>query len=149
MDPPPDRQSPSAVSSARVARRARQALLAEIEADAGDRADNQSLAGFGYEEEFEDDLFGDLPRDGYRSVVEVLAARLDVKFNAEAVLVQVEADGIRVTCADGSVETGSQVVVTVPLGVLKRARKWMRSATGDDIAASRASVIETGRAQVN
>ena len=30
------------------------------------------------------------------------------------------ADGIRVTCADGSVETGSHVIVTVPLGVLKR-----------------------------
>ena len=29
------------------------------------------------------------------------------------------------------------------------ARQWMRSATGDDIAASRASVIERGRAQVN
>lgn len=28
------------------------------------------------------------------------------------------------------------------------ARKWMRSATGDDIAASRASVMERGRAQV-
>jgi enoyl-CoA hydratase len=28
------------------------------------------------------------------------------------------------------------------------ARKWMRSATGDDIASSRASVIERGRAQV-
>ena len=28
------------------------------------------------------------------------------------------------------------------------ARKWMRSATGDDIAESRASVIERGRAQV-
>ncbi len=29
------------------------------------------------------------------------------------------------------------------------ARAWMRSATGDDIAASRASVMERGRAQVN
>jgi enoyl-CoA hydratase len=29
------------------------------------------------------------------------------------------------------------------------AQKWMRSATGDDIAASRATVIERGRAQVN
>jgi enoyl-CoA hydratase len=29
------------------------------------------------------------------------------------------------------------------------ARKWMRAATGDDIAASRASVMERGRAQVN
>ena len=33
---------------------------------------------------------------------------------------EVAADGICVTCADGSVETGSHVVVTVPLGVLKR-----------------------------
>ncbi len=31
----------------------------------------------------------------------------------------------------------------------RRPRKWMRSATGDDIAASRASVIERGRSQVN
>ena len=103
-----------------VARRARQGLRAEIEADAADRADNQPLSWLGYEEEFEGDLFGDLPRDGYRSVVEVLAAGLEVKFNAEVVLVEVAADGIRVTCADGSVETGSHVVVTVPLGVLKR-----------------------------
>ena len=102
------------------ARRARQGLLAEIEADAADTADNQSLRWFGYEEEFEGDLFGDLPRDGYRSVVEVLAAGLDITFNAEVVSVQVDADGIRVTCADGSVETGTHVVVTVPLGVLKR-----------------------------
>ena len=29
------------------------------------------------------------------------------------------------------------------------ARAWMRSASGDDIAASRAGVIERGRAQVN
>jgi enoyl-CoA hydratase len=29
------------------------------------------------------------------------------------------------------------------------ARAWMRSASGDDIAASRASVIERGRSQVN
>lgn len=54
-----------------VARRARQGLRAEIEADAADRADNQPLRWLGYEEEFEGDLFGDLPRDGYRSVVEV------------------------------------------------------------------------------
>jgi enoyl-CoA hydratase len=31
----------------------------------------------------------------------------------------------------------------------RAAQKWMRSATGDDIAASRASVMERGRAQVN
>ena len=102
------------------ARRARQGLLAEIEADAGDRADNQSLEWFGYEEESKGDLFGDLPRNGYRSVIDVLAEGLDVRLGAEVVSVQVATDGIRVTCADGSVETGSHVVVTVPLGVLKR-----------------------------
>jgi monoamine oxidase len=102
------------------ARRARQALLAEVEAYAGDRADNESLANFGDEEQYGGDLFGDLPRGGYRSVVEVLAAGLDITFNAEAVEVRVDADGIRVTCADGSVEIGSHVIVTVPLGVLKR-----------------------------
>ena len=104
------------------ARRARQGLLTEIEADAADTADNQSLRWFGYEEEFEGDLLGDLPRDGYRSVVEVLAAGLDITFNAEVVSVQIDTDGIRVTCADGSVETGTHLVVTVPLGVLKRGR---------------------------
>jgi monoamine oxidase len=102
------------------ARRARQGLLAEFEADAGDSIDNQALAGFGYEEQYGGDLFGDLPRNGYRSVIEALAAGLDVTLNAEAVAVRVDADGIRVTCADGTVEAGSHAIVTVPLGVLKR-----------------------------
>ena len=61
-----------------------------------------------------------LPRDGYRSVVQALATGLDVRLNTEVVSVEVDADGIRATCADGSVETGSHVIVTVPLGVLKR-----------------------------
>jgi polyamine oxidase len=102
------------------ARRARQGLLAEIEADAGDLADNQSLHWFGFEEQYQGELFGDLVRNGYRSVVKVLATGLDIRFGSEVVLVQVSVDGVRVTCADGSVETGSHAIVTVPLGVLKR-----------------------------
>ncbi len=105
-----------------VARRARQALLAEIEADAGDRAANQSLRWFGDEEKYEGELFGDLPRDGYRSVVEALAAGLEVRLNSEVVSVTVASDGVSVTCADGSVETGSHAIVSVPLGVLKCGR---------------------------
>jgi monoamine oxidase len=105
-----------------VARRARQALLAEIEADAGDRAANQSLQWFGFEENYGGDLFGDLPRGGYRSVVEALAAGLDVRFNTEVESVRIASDGVVVTCTDGSVETGSHVIVSVPLGVLKRGR---------------------------
>ncbi len=102
------------------ARRVRQELLAEVEADAADRADNQSLRWIALDDVFEGDLFGDLPRDGYRSVVHELAAGLDVRLNAEVVDVTVESDGVRATCADGSVEVGSHVIVTVPLGVLKR-----------------------------
>lgn len=102
------------------ARRARQALIFEIEADAGNRADTQSLRWLGDEAEFGGDSTGDLPRGGYRSVVDVLAAGIDVTLNTEVVSVAVDADGVRVACADGSVETGSHAIVTVPLGLLKR-----------------------------
>ncbi len=108
--------------SGSVARRVRQALRAEVEADAADLAGNQALRWLAIDEQFEGDLFGDLPRDGYRSVVHALAAGVDVRLNTEVVSVEVDDDGIRATCADGSVETGSHVVVTVPLGVLKRGR---------------------------
>lgn len=108
--------------SGAVARRARQALLAEIEADAGDRADNRALSGLGDEETYDGDLFGDLPRDGYRAVVEALAAPLDVRLNAEVVSVRIAGDTVSVDCADGSTETGSHVIITVPLGVLKSGR---------------------------
>jgi polyamine oxidase len=105
-----------------AARRARQGLLAAIEADAGDLAVNQSIRWLGDEEEYGGDLFGDLPRDGYRSVVEALAAPLDVKINTEVVSVRIASDGVVVTCADGTVETGSHAIVSVPLGVLKGGR---------------------------
>ena len=91
------------------ARRVHQELLAEVEADAADRADNQSLRWIAVADLFEGDLFGDLPRNGYRSVVDRLAAGLDVRLNAEVVDVVVGADGVRVTCADGSIEACSHV----------------------------------------
>ncbi len=103
-----------------VARRARQELRAEVEACAPGRVTAQSLRWLAIDEPFEGDLFGDLPRDGYRSVVHALAARVDVRLNTEVVSVDISADGVRVICADGSIESGSHVVVTVPLGVLKR-----------------------------
>jgi polyamine oxidase len=58
-----------------------------------------------------------------RQFVGAVARRVRQGLRAtEVVSVEVVADGIRVTCADGSVETGSHAVVTVPLGVLKRGR---------------------------
>ena len=104
-----------------VARRVRQALRAEIEADAADRADNNSLRWMTYGDEFDGGpVLGDLPRDGYRSVIQKLVTGLDVRLNTEVVSIEVGADGIRAGCADGSVESGSHAIVTVPLGVLKR-----------------------------
>ncbi|HKV21991.1 MAG TPA: NAD(P)/FAD-dependent oxidoreductase [Mycobacterium sp.] len=105
-----------------AARRTRQELRAEIEADAPGKVSDQSLTWLAMDEEFQGSLFGNLPRGGYRSVVEALAGDTDIRLNVEAVAVAVEADGVLVTCGDGTVEAGSHVVVTVPLGVLKRGR---------------------------
>ena len=105
-----------------VARRVRQELLAEVEADAPDTADKHSLGWLATDEDFGGDLFGDLPRGGYRSVVSAVAEGLDIRCNTEVDAVEVGADGVRVAGADGSVEAGSHVIVTVPLGVLKRGR---------------------------
>jgi polyamine oxidase len=102
------------------ARRLRQELLAEVEAGEADFADNVSLRGMSAEDVFEGPVFGDLPRDGYRSVVAPLAAGTDIRLETEVVEVSVRADGVDVTCADGAVEAGFHVIVTVPLGVLKR-----------------------------
>src|SRR5262245_13865193 len=103
-----------------VARGLRQELRAEREANAADSAENQSLRWISLAEVFEGELFGDLPRDGYRSVVQQLATGLDIRLGVEVVSVEVDADGIRAACADGSVEAGSHVIVAVPLGVLKK-----------------------------
>ena len=53
-----------------LARRARQALRADVEADASDSAERHSLRWFGNELEYDGDFFGDLPVGGYRSLVD-------------------------------------------------------------------------------
>jgi polyamine oxidase len=103
-----------------AARRLRQELLTEVEANAADRADNESLRWLVTDEDYDGELFGDLPRDGYGSVVRALATGLDIRFDTEVTSVEIDGRGVRLTCADGSTEIGSHVIVTVPLGVLKR-----------------------------
>ena len=61
------------------ARRARQALRADVEADASDSAERHSLRWFGNELEYDGDFFGDLPVGGYRSLVTAMAAGVDVR----------------------------------------------------------------------
>ena len=47
------------------------------------RVGDQSLTWLAMDEEFEGDLFGDLPRGGYASVITALAPGIDVRLNTE------------------------------------------------------------------
>jgi monoamine oxidase len=102
------------------ARRARQALRAVVEADVADLPENQSLRWLWNEIEYGGDYFGDLPRAGYRGVVDAMAGGLDVRLGVEVDEVALSAAGVRVRSTDGQAADASHVVVTVPLGVLKR-----------------------------
>jgi polyamine oxidase len=118
------------------ARRARQALRAVIEADAADSAERQSLRWFGNEREYEGNFFGDLPEAGYRSLADAMAADLDVRLGVDVAEVAISATGVRVHNKDGTAEAASHVVMTVPLGVLKRgAPKFSPSLPPDRLAA--------------
>jgi monoamine oxidase len=102
------------------ARRARQMLYGAIEAESADRAGRQSLRWMWNELEYEGNYFGDIPDGGYRRLVNAMAAGVDVRLGVPVTEVAVSAGGVRVRAADGRSEEGSHVVVTVPLGVLKR-----------------------------
>jgi len=101
-------------------RRARQGLRALIEAEAADMSEDQSLQWMWNEMEYEGDYFGDLPAGGYRSLVDAMARGLYVRTGVEAAEIVLTTDGAAVHDVAGGVEEGSHVVVTVPLGVLKR-----------------------------
>ena len=100
-------------------RRAAQGLRASVEADAAGAAEDQSLQWLWTQEEFDDDFFGDLPRHGYVSVVDAMASGLDVRLAAPVVGIALTDDGVTVSLGSGEQESGSHVVVAVPLGVLK------------------------------
>jgi polyamine oxidase len=102
------------------ARLARQGLRAVIEAESADLSERQSLRWMWNEVEYGGGYFGDLPVGGYRLVVAEMAAGVQVRTGAEVARVDVSTGVARLTCTDGTVESGSHVVVTVPLGVLKR-----------------------------
>jgi polyamine oxidase len=103
-----------------AARRASQALHAIIEAESADLAANQSLRWMWSEVEYDGDYFGDVPDGGYRRLAQAMAAGVDLRLDADVAEVAQSAGGVRVRTADGTSEAGSHVVVTVPLGVLKR-----------------------------
>ena len=103
------------------AKRARQALHAIVEAESADLAERQSLRWMWNELEYGGDYFGDVPEGGYRSLVDAMAVGVDVRLNWDVAEVVHSADGVRVRSTTGATEESSHVVVTVPLGVLKRA----------------------------
>jgi polyamine oxidase len=102
------------------ARRARQMLYAIIEAESADLAERQSLRWMWNELEYDGNYLGDVPDGGYGRLVAAMAAGVDLRLGVEVTEVAISAGGVRVQGADGSSEEGSHVVVTVPLGVLKR-----------------------------
>ena len=103
------------------ARRARQSLHAIVEAESADLAEHQSLRWMWNELEYDGgDFFGDVPDGGYQRLTEAMAAGVDLRLNWDLAEVARSADGVRVRSRDGLSEEASHVVVTVPLGVLKR-----------------------------
>ena len=101
------------------ARRARQALRAEIEADAAAMSEDHSLRWLWHGDEYSGDFFGDLPVDGYRSVVAAMASGLDVRLGFDVAEVRLSSRSAVVTSSRGEVLESSHVIVAVPLGVLK------------------------------
>jgi polyamine oxidase len=114
------------------ARRARQALRALVEGESADLAERQSLRWMWNEMEYEGHYFGDVPEGGYRRLVEAMAAGVDLRLGVEVAEIACSAGGVRVRSADGTSEDGSHVVVTVPLGVLKRGAPQFRPALPSD-----------------
>jgi polyamine oxidase len=101
-------------------RRAWQALHAVIEAEAADLARRQSLRWMWTEDEFEGSYFGDLPVGGYSKIATALATGVDVQLGVEVTDILWTNAGVEVRTASGAAELASHVVVTVPLGNLKR-----------------------------
>jgi polyamine oxidase len=114
------------------ARRARQGMHALVEGESADLAERQSLRWMWNEMEYEGHYFGDVPVGGYRRLVEAMAAGVDLRLGVDVAEIACSADGVRVRSVDGTSEDGSHVVVTVPLGVLKRGAPRFRPALPPD-----------------
>jgi monoamine oxidase len=111
-------------------------LRAVIEADAADLPERQSLRWLWNEIEYGGNLFGDLPVGGYRTLVDAMATGLDMRLGVDVAEVVVGTSGVQVRGVDGSTEDCSHVVVTVPLGVLKRGTPQFSPALPPDRSAA-------------
>ena len=97
-----------------------QLLVGAIEQDSAGPAD--TMAAVQVESntlEYGGDYVGDMLLGGYVRLVEPMAAGLDIRHEWVVATIQSSERGITVTSADGRTETGSHVLVTLPLGVLQ------------------------------
>jgi monoamine oxidase len=69
--------------------------------------------------EYDGDYVGDMLLGGYVRLIEPMAAGLDIRREWIVESVEMGPAGVIVTSADGRTETGSHVIVTLPLGVLQ------------------------------
>ena len=67
---------------------------------------------------------------------DAMASGVDVRLGVDVTEVALSPDGVAVRAADGRAEEGSHVVVTVPLGVLKRGRPRFSPALPADRSAA-------------
>ena len=88
--------------------------------------------------EYGGDYVGDMLLGGYVRLIEPMAAGLDIRRGWVVASIETGRDGIAVTSADGRTESGSHVLVTLPLGVLQAGS--VRFAP--DLPADRRAVIE-------
>lgn len=96
---------------------ARFVLRTGFEADLACSAEDISVANYvhGASYEGEDDCIV----AGYSAMLHQLANSLNIHFNSIVSDITQTAEGVVVHCANGHIETGSHVVISVPLGVLK------------------------------
>lgn len=62
----------------------------------------------------------DLPRGGFGSIVAALATGVRIEHGFDVRTIQADSDAVTVIAADGRRHTGSHLVSTIPLGVLKQ-----------------------------
>ena len=103
------------------ARRIRDAITLLVELDTAAPPEAQSFTSFPPNSlEYEGDYLGDLPIGGYGRLVEAMGAGVEVRLGQEVEEVILSLGGVRVRTAAGLEEECSHLVVTVPLGVLRR-----------------------------
>jgi polyamine oxidase len=100
-------------------RRARAQLRNAIATEFADLPERQSLRWLWNEDEYEGDFLGDVPAGGYVRLVDAMGGPAQVRLGAAVTTIDITETGVRVETADGGVETGTHVVCTLPLGVLK------------------------------